>query len=57
MTAKRFSRDQLEAGMVLAQDVCDAAGGRLLARGAELSDATIAALARRGIEHVMVEAE
>ena len=57
MTAKRYTLDQLEAGMMLAQDVCDAGGGCLLAQGAELSDATIAALGRRGVSHVLVALE
>lgn len=57
ITAKPFSLDQTEPGMVLAQDVCDAGGGRLLALGAELSDATIASLKRRGVECVMVAVE
>lgn len=56
-TSKRFALDQLTAGMVLAQDVCDASGGRLLTEGVELSDATIASLRRRGIEQVMVAVE
>lgn len=56
-TSKRFALDQLTAGMALAQDVCDASGGRLLTEGVELSDATIASLRRRGIEHVMVAVE
>lgn len=56
-TSKRFALDQLTAGMVLAQDVCDAGGGRLLTEGMELGDATIASLRRRGIEHVMVAVE
>ncbi len=43
--------------MVLAQDVCDAGGGRLLTEGVELSDATIASLRRRGVEQVMVAVE
>lgn len=57
ITAKRYSLEHLEAGMVLAQDVCDAGGGRLLAQGAELSDATIASLRRRGVDHAMVAVE
>lgn len=57
ITAKRFSLEQLEAGMVLAQDVCDAGGGRLLAQGAELSDATITSLGRRGVDFAMVAVE
>ena len=43
--------------MALAQDVCDAGGGRLLAQGAELTDATIASLKRRGVDFVMVAME
>lgn len=57
ITAKRFALEQLEAGMVLAQSVCDAGGGCLLAQGAELSDATIASLRRRGVDHAMVAVE
>ena len=56
-TSRRFALDQLTAGMVLAQDVCDATGGRLLAQGAELSGATIASLKRRGVDYVMVAVE
>ncbi|GAO35171.1 hypothetical protein SCT_0555 [Sulfuricella sp. T08] len=57
VTAKRFPLEQLEAGMVLARDVCDASGGRLLAQGAELSDATIASLRRRGVDYAVVAVE
>jgi hypothetical protein len=35
MTAKRFALDQVKVGMALAQDVCDAGGGRLLAQGGD----------------------
>ncbi|BAN36099.1 hypothetical protein SCD_n02291 [Sulfuricella denitrificans skB26] len=56
-TSKRFALDQLTAGMVLAQDICDASGGHLLTEGVALNDTTIASLRRRGIEHVMVVAE
>jgi hypothetical protein len=57
VTAKRVALERLEAGMVLTQGVCDAGGGCLLAQGAELSDATIASLRRRGVDHAMVAVE
>lgn len=58
MGLKRVPLDHARAGMVLAQDVRDAGGGCLLAQGAELTDATLASLRRRGLDHVMVaEAE
>lgn len=57
MGAKRLSLDEVEVGMVLALDVCDAGGGCLLARGAELTESTIASLRRRGLDYVMVEVE
>lgn len=57
IAAKRFTLEQLEAGMVVAQDVCGVGGGCLLAQGAELSDATIASLRRRGVDYVMVAVE
>ncbi len=56
-TSKRLALDQLETGMALAQDVLDAGGGCLLAQGAELTEATLASLRRRGVDHVMVLAE
>lgn len=57
MAAKRLSLDEVESGMVLALDVCDAGGGCLLAQGAELSESTIASLRRRGLDYVMVLVE
>lgn len=49
--------DQASAGMVLALDLLDDHGGVLLPRGAVLSDACLASLRRRGVEHCMVRAE
>lgn len=54
MSMKSLALDQLMAGMVLAQDVCDPGGNRLLNQGAVLSEATIDSLKRRAVEHVFV---
>ena len=56
-TAKKLAIDQLETGMVLAQDVCDAGGSRLLAQGSAISDATISSLRRRGVASVLIAFE
>jgi hypothetical protein len=42
------------AGMVLAQALCDPGGGVLLPAGATLTDATLSALRRRGIDSLGV---
>jgi hypothetical protein len=52
---KQVSLEDAAAGMVLAAEVCDRQGNVLLAQGAALSDATLQALARRGIESVRIE--
>lgn len=41
-------------GMILSDAVCDAQGKVLLAQGVRLSDATLSALARHGIDSVPV---
>lgn len=41
-------------GMILSDAVCDAQGKVLLAQGVRLSDATLSALARHGIDSVSV---
>lgn len=51
---RRIELDQACAGMVLAEALCDAHGGVLLAQGASLTDATLAALRRRGVEHCSI---
>jgi hypothetical protein len=47
----------VEPGAVLARDVLDVHGGRLLARGARLTPELLGTLRRRGIEQVVVVAE
>lgn len=46
--------DEVEAGMVLADDVCDARGAVLLPKGASLTDAVLTGLGRRGVETLPV---
>lgn len=46
--------DEVVAGMVLADEVCDARGAVLLPRGASLTDAVLTGLGRRGIETLPV---
>ena len=46
--------DEVEAGMVLADAVCDAKGTVLLPGGASLTDAALTGLGRRGIETLSV---
>lgn len=48
---------QLQSGMRVASALADEGGRVLLPEGAELSETTIAALERRGIETVCVELE
>lgn len=57
MMSKHLALDEVKAGMALAQEVRDAGGNCLLGQGAELSEATIASLRRRGVAHVMVAVE
>jgi hypothetical protein len=52
---KQVGIDDASAGMVLADEVCDRQGNVLLAKGTQLSDSTLAALRRRGVEGVRVE--
>lgn len=54
---KQVALDDATAGMMLAQDVRDHQGNVLLAEGASLSDSTLAALRRRGVESVQVEGD
>ncbi|MHB9117425.1 MAG: hypothetical protein ACYC2R_04015 [Burkholderiales bacterium] len=54
---KSLRLDQLLAGMVLAQDVCDPSGSRLLTQGTALSEAAIGSLKRRGVKQVVVSEE
>ena len=51
---KRLTLDQIEIGMVLAQEVCNVNGTCLLAAGTVVSGATIAALKRREVDYIMV---
>jgi len=46
--------DQAVAGMTLAAALCDANGGVLLPQDAELTDASLASLRRRGVERCVV---
>lgn len=54
MARKMISLEDARPGMQLAADVCDANGGMLLAAGAVLSEAALAALARRGVTQFAV---
>ncbi|MDD5330710.1 MAG: hypothetical protein PHX38_11950 [Sulfuricella sp.] len=54
MKSKWMPLERAEVGMVLAQDVLDAGGGCLLAQGGELTEASLASLRRRGVDHVVV---
>ncbi len=54
---ERLTLDQVETGMLLAQDVCNPNGTCLLSEGVVLSVATIAALRQREIDYVMVLVE
>jgi hypothetical protein len=52
---KQIAIDDASAGMVLADEVCDRQGNVLLAKGTALSESTLAALRRRGVEGVRIE--
>lgn len=56
-TAKVLPLDQAQPGMLLAAEVCDPSGAVLLAAGAELTEALLPSLARRGVKQVQVEVE
>jgi hypothetical protein len=53
-TVQAIAIDDAMAGMVLAEALCDPAGGVLLPAGATLTSATLASLRRRGIESLGV---
>jgi len=46
--------DDAAAGMVLSSVLLDAGGGTLLPKGAELTDALLTSLRRRGVERIAV---
>ncbi|HEY1229662.1 MAG TPA: hypothetical protein VGF26_20325 [Ramlibacter sp.] len=52
---KQVALDDAGAGMVLADEVRDGQGNVLLAKGATLGEPMLAALRRRGVEHIRVE--
>ena len=54
---QQMSIADVVAGMVLAQALCDHGGGVLLPAGATLTDATLNALRRRGIDSLGVVGE
>lgn len=54
---ERLALDQIETGMLLAQDVCNPNGTCLLSEGTVLSAATIASLRQREVDYVMVSQE
>lgn len=54
MARKMVSLEDARPGMQLVADICDANGGVLLAAGAVLSEAALAALARRGVDRLAV---
>lgn len=54
---KQVAIDDAGAGMVLAAEVRDGQGNVLLAEGAALTDALLAALRRRGVESVRIEGD
>lgn len=57
MAHKMISLEGARPGMQVAADVCDANGCMLLAAGAVLSEAALAALERRGVTKVAVVIE
>ena len=57
ITIQRLTLDQVEQGMILAQDVCTGKGTCLLPQGTVITNAMIAALRRREIDYVMVAME
>ncbi len=54
MSGRRVELDAASAGMVLAEALLDGHGTVLLPGGATLSEATLASLRRRGVEHCCV---
>ena len=56
MSGKRVAIGAATAGMVLAQRLLDAHGEVLLPQGAALTEAVLASLRRRGIDHLVVGA-
>lgn len=54
---ERLTLDQVETGMLLAQDVCNPNGTCLLSEGMMLSATMIAALRQREVDYVMVSQE
>lgn len=57
VSEKSLPIDEVNAGMVLARELRDAHGSVLLPAQSTLTDATIAALMRRGIDSVTIEYE
>lgn len=53
--SKHVAIDEAAAGMVLADEVRDRQGNVLLAKGAELSEALLQALRKRGVEGIRIE--
>jgi hypothetical protein len=54
VSGRRVELDAASAGMVLAEALLDGHGAVLLPSGATLSEATLASLRRRGVEHCCV---
>lgn len=54
MNGRRVALDEAAAGMVLAEALLDGHGAVLLPSGTALSEATLASLRRRGVEHCSV---
>lgn len=55
--SRDIALEQAQEGMVLAQALSDAGGAVLLAQGATLTAASLAALRRRGVERCVIVAE
>lgn len=55
--SREITLELAQEGMLLAQPLSDASGAVLLAQGASLTDANLAALRRRGVERCSVVAE
>jgi len=55
--SREIALEQAQEGMVLAQALNDAGGAVLLAEGATLTAASLAALRRRGVERCSIVAE
>lgn len=56
-TVKQIPLEEAQPGMLLGDDLRDAAGQVLLPRGSELAESSLRSLARRGIETLTIRIE